>query len=145
MNKEQIKDLIASKIAGQGSAVDAGSALPDILNGIVDAQTPLSFTIGQDRVELDADTLDEVRKSLALNADGTFFPRNDAVLALSMEDSTTIFSIFSDAADSLHITVSGIEGLWATIDVGSGGLAAFTGVALIREGNTKYWLIKVDY
>lgn len=37
MNKEQIKDLIASKIAGQGSAVDAGSALPEILNAIIDS------------------------------------------------------------------------------------------------------------
>lgn len=37
MTAQEIKDLIASKIAGQGSAVDAGSALPEILNGIVDA------------------------------------------------------------------------------------------------------------
>lgn len=37
MTVQEIKDLIASKIAGQGSAVDAGSALPEILNGIVDA------------------------------------------------------------------------------------------------------------
>lgn len=37
MTTQEIKDLIASKIAGQGSAVDAGSALPKILNEIVDA------------------------------------------------------------------------------------------------------------
>lgn len=37
MTVQEIKDLIASKMAGQGSAVDAGSALPEILNGIVDA------------------------------------------------------------------------------------------------------------
>lgn len=37
MTKEEIKDLIASKIAGQGSAVDAGSALPQILNAIIDS------------------------------------------------------------------------------------------------------------
>ena len=37
MTKQEIKDLIASKIAGQGSAVDAGSALQEILNGIIDA------------------------------------------------------------------------------------------------------------
>ena len=36
MNTNEIKQLIASKIAGQGSAVDAGSALPQILNGITD-------------------------------------------------------------------------------------------------------------
>lgn len=37
MTKEEIKALIASKIEGQGSAVDAGSALPQILNEIVDS------------------------------------------------------------------------------------------------------------
>lgn len=37
MTKQEIKDLIAAKIAGQGSAVDVGGALADILNALVDA------------------------------------------------------------------------------------------------------------
>lgn len=37
MTKQEIKDLIAAKIAGQGSAVDVGGALPVILNEILDA------------------------------------------------------------------------------------------------------------
>lgn len=36
MTKEQIKALIAKKLAGQGNQVDLGSALPTILEGIVD-------------------------------------------------------------------------------------------------------------
>ena len=36
MTKEEIKALIDAKIAGQGSAVDVGSALPAILNGILE-------------------------------------------------------------------------------------------------------------
>ena len=36
MTKEEIKALVAAKIAGQGSAVDAGGALAPILNAIVD-------------------------------------------------------------------------------------------------------------
>lgn len=36
MTKEEIKALVAAKIAGQGSAIDAASVLPDILNGIID-------------------------------------------------------------------------------------------------------------
>lgn len=36
MTKQEIKDLIAAKIAGQGSAVDVGGALPVILNEILD-------------------------------------------------------------------------------------------------------------
>lgn len=37
MTKDEIKQLIAEKIAGQGSAIDAASVLPAILNGIIDA------------------------------------------------------------------------------------------------------------
>lgn len=36
MTTEQIKQLIAQKIAGQGTAVDAGGALPGILDGLTD-------------------------------------------------------------------------------------------------------------
>ena len=36
MTKEQILAEIAAKIDGQGSAIDAGSALPGILRGILD-------------------------------------------------------------------------------------------------------------
>lgn len=36
MDAQQIKDLIDSKIAGQGTMVDAGGALPTILKAIVD-------------------------------------------------------------------------------------------------------------
>lgn len=41
MTKSELMELINSKIAGQGSAVDAGSALPAILSAIVDAATPI--------------------------------------------------------------------------------------------------------
>lgn len=37
MDAQQIKDLIASKIAGQGNQVDSGGALSTILDAIVDA------------------------------------------------------------------------------------------------------------
>lgn len=37
MTIEEIKQLIAEKIAGQGSAVDAASILPTVLNGILAA------------------------------------------------------------------------------------------------------------
>lgn len=37
MTTQEIKDLIASKIAGQGTMVDVGGALPTILKEIVDA------------------------------------------------------------------------------------------------------------
>lgn len=37
MTKEEIKALIATAIAGQGTNVDGGGQLPNILNAIVDA------------------------------------------------------------------------------------------------------------
>lgn len=39
MTKEQIQALIDAKIAGQGSAVDVGGALPAILSAILDLAT----------------------------------------------------------------------------------------------------------
>lgn len=36
MDTTQIRQLVAAKIAGQGTNVDAGSALPDIINGLCD-------------------------------------------------------------------------------------------------------------
>lgn len=36
MTKQEIKDLIAAKIAGQGTMVDVGGGLPTILNEIID-------------------------------------------------------------------------------------------------------------
>lgn len=40
MTKEQIQALIDAKIAGQGSAIDIGGALPAILGGILELATP---------------------------------------------------------------------------------------------------------
>lgn len=37
MTKQEIKDLVLAKIAGQGTQVDLGGALPSILDAIVDA------------------------------------------------------------------------------------------------------------
>lgn len=37
MTKQEIKDLVAAKIAGQGTQVDLGGALPEIINAIVDS------------------------------------------------------------------------------------------------------------
>lgn len=36
MTKEELKKLVADKIAGQGTQVDLGNALPIILNELID-------------------------------------------------------------------------------------------------------------
>lgn len=45
MNAQEIRSLIEQKIAGQGTNVDAGGALPAILEALVDAVTPLFVEI----------------------------------------------------------------------------------------------------
>lgn len=45
MTKQEIKDLIAAKIAGQGNQVDIGGVLADILNALVDGGSqPIRLT-----------------------------------------------------------------------------------------------------
>ena len=55
LSNEEIKNLIASKIAGQGSAVDVGGALPTILNAIVDmvADVPTIFNLPEGVTEVE--------------------------------------------------------------------------------------------
>lgn len=37
MTKQEIKDLVAAKIAGQGNQIDLGGALPQVIDAILDA------------------------------------------------------------------------------------------------------------
>lgn len=53
MTKQEIKDLIAAKIAGQGNQVDIGNALADVLNALADnvdaAKSPIQLVVAVDR------------------------------------------------------------------------------------------------
>lgn len=42
MTKNELKALVAAKIAGQGTAVDAGPVLPAIFNGIIDGDASIA-------------------------------------------------------------------------------------------------------
>ena len=55
MTKEQLLALIDAKIAGQGSAVDAGGALPAILSALAAASAPIEVS---DITKLTAEQLD---------------------------------------------------------------------------------------
>ena len=44
MDKQQILDLIAAKIAGQGNQVDIGGVLADILSNLASAAAPIEVT-----------------------------------------------------------------------------------------------------
>ena len=55
MTKTDILNLISSKIAGQGDAVDLGGALPAILTALAEAAVPIEVT---DITALSGDQLD---------------------------------------------------------------------------------------
>lgn len=61
MTKDEIKALVAAKIAGQGSAIDAASVLPAILNGIIDA-IPTVEAIGEKITSLGTITSEKMSK-----------------------------------------------------------------------------------
>lgn len=62
MDAQQIKNLIDSKIAGQGTMVDVGGALPTILKAIVDAlpSSPKTFRYDVEEIETEITVTGEV-------------------------------------------------------------------------------------
>lgn len=56
MTKQEIKDLVAAKIAGQGNQIDAGSTLPAILDGIIDLIPTIPEPVAALMVQSDNDT-----------------------------------------------------------------------------------------
>lgn len=93
MTTDELKDLIASKIAGQGSAVDAGSALPEILGGVVDllknqqdkvnALDGIVVTLGDNTDEWKQDDMLMAKNALGVKSDisGGLMPRMDVYSA----------------------------------------------------------------
>lgn len=61
--KEEIQSLIDGKIKGQGSAIDIGGALPDILGGLNEIAND---AVGPNSTDLDEETQMQVRKNLGL-------------------------------------------------------------------------------
>lgn len=116
MNKEEIKNLIATAIAGQGSMVDVGGALPKILDAIVDmAGGALSaYVLEQDvpqntQVEITRNVYAALMNSLAISKkDGQghteIIPRADALMfgATSGEYNALQQLVFETIDDSAH-------------------------------------------
>lgn len=70
MNADEIKALIAQKIAGQGSMIDIGGALPTILNEIVDIATSAASIIYLEILENYPEetlTIEQALNSIKLN------------------------------------------------------------------------------
>lgn len=111
MTTQEIKELIASKIAGQGSAVDAGSALPEILGGVVDllknqqdavdlaARGFISIPDDIPVSELSQETLSKMAEAAGIYYQKTMLIRDYAIsnIAIDEGDSTPLQRLISQA------------------------------------------------
>ena len=99
MTKEEIKALIDAKIAGQGSAVDAGSALPAILNGILElAATPPAKKVIEIMNTFSQVSIEEALTNIKING--------AQVLSLSeLEPYLEIGTIINHAGTEMEIVV----------------------------------------
>jgi len=84
MTKQEIEALIDAKIAGQGSAIDAGSALPTILKAImdlgavsIDSAEPI---VGTSIVKIDQETQGALDSAVFLTENNDRFVRNDYLI-----------------------------------------------------------------
>lgn len=106
MTKEQLLALIDAKIAGQGSAVDAGGALPAILSALAGAAAPIEVA---DITALTGEQLDalEVGAKIA-KITGTakhlyvvsYKDAENGGLCLTYTDATTVETVSYDHTES---------------------------------------------
>lgn len=130
MTKDEIKALVAAKIAGQGSAVDAASVLPDILNGILDS-------IKTEEELLDSLTLKSSKASVGFSSKTA--SESAEIMGISLED----FNKFVNG-DFLRIqytdrTLSAVmirhEGNYKEVLFGSyNSIAGYEGDLRVNEG-----------
>ena len=73
MTPQEIQALINAKIAGQGSAVDVGGALPQILSWILELAQPKIYELPphiDDDVPIDEDTVEEIMIQTTVETQG---------------------------------------------------------------------------
>lgn len=80
MTPQEIKELVSKKIAGQGSQVDIGGALAEILNGIIDiaagglqAVEITEEITSAEGVEISASRYAELRRAVLLKEGGHYY------------------------------------------------------------------------
>lgn len=105
MDTTQIRQLVAAKIAEQGTNVDAGSALPDIINGLCDIidnlpapqELPIveiTEDITGDPVEISRDRAFEILDSGILLYDGMTFVASTGNGEIGLPDHSVVNYIF---------------------------------------------------
>lgn len=147
MTKEEIKSLVAAKIAGQGTNVDAASVLPAIIEGILDlipeapVQADLTVTdstnpafiagapelnINDDEIGVEIQYTEAFKSASFIRNKGVLFPR----IALNGE----IGSALEDAGFS-----SDVECAFGFVDYSGGTIVSSIGIIVIYEGAGKHY------
>lgn len=122
MTTTEIKELVAAKLAGQGSAVDIGNALPSVINALcdlVDAQAQqlekalVPIDIGPMPTaikEINQEMVDALRSCCAISLGGTIYPQLSAAAIMdasyypeilpTVRQPDTVFAIFGRFSNS---------------------------------------------
>lgn len=123
MTKEQLKVLVATKIAGQGNQVDAGSTLPAILNEIIDKLFDGGGDLDDYAKIVEVDDFEGFDETTSYSGGDTV--RKDGLLYTFTHlhqgpwdpehvEQTNVFTVLSDMIDALKefvptVTISALE------------------------------------
>ena len=97
MNAQEIRSLIEQKIAGQGTNVDAGGALPAILEALVDAVTPVVIEILN--IGLTNEPISEFLENMKINGE---LATEEKLLSLSLEKGPIICKSHNDTLNVIY-------------------------------------------
>lgn len=138
MTTEQIKDLIASKIAGQGNQVDSGGALSTILDAIVDsvADVPTIFNLPEGVTEVEE--FDEHCVAIK-SADWGYMPRIDGAL-LNSTIAGAAYSALSNAGVEEPIA----KAAFGTITANDEGLVDYELLIVGDADNGKTLILHIE-
>lgn len=141
MSGQEIKDLIASKIAGQGNQVDIGNALPEILDAIISA-----IPTNSDRGPI----LYDSPYSLGQTFPDTEVSKIGNAFYLRLHDSDTVYpktTVYSSGWFDLHgianeygLQSVSIAAVYGTFIIDNGDLEGGSGVLIFygKDSNNNY-------
>lgn len=135
MTTQEIKDLIASAIAGQGNQVDAGGKLAEVLNAIVE-NMPTVFTVGAG--DITGDDLPAIFSASKIVKDNKeYFPSPFASIAAKYWSNS--FGLQDDEGVSF-------VGVWQTSNLVLDDVGAInTGGMLVLKAEQDFTTGKIEY
>ena len=162
MTKQEIKDLIAAKIAGQGNQVDIGNALADVLNALADnvdaAQqaadnfkvldlTPYAEQIeNNEPIPYTEEIWNAFDEAVALKYDGVIRPNTGFYLQTSGLSQPLYDAMHNDAPDGFMIMQYRVAFGFVVVDTGSLAYSAGIIPCIVNKNGSDYiWFYYFEY